>query len=260
MNRACGVLLAFAGWVGPLQAAVVEVAISSHSFSPAVVEVQVGDSVRWTLPEEGGGDGYGYVPQPVPHNVRADDGSFSSGVPRSGPWSFSHTFESVGEFAYYCELHGAANGVGMSGRVRVVARAPTAGPPMNEGLSGAWFDPATSGQGFFIELHPQSQLLALAWFTWAEQPGVYDWLTAAGPYTGQRAELLFNRSRGGRFNAPTSVTDHDAGSGTLTFIDCDHAELDFLLTDPPRQGRIELTRLLAAGALCTDPAVDGDSR
>lgn len=87
-------------------ATVTVTATSSLSFSPQTVTIQPGDTVMWT---NGGGA----------HNVRADDNSFSSGEPDSGPWTFSHTFNTPGTYGYYCTLHGAQGNLGMAGRVIV---------------------------------------------------------------------------------------------------------------------------------------------
>lgn len=96
------------------RAATVDVTVGpGNSFSPKSVTVQAGDSVRWT---SAGGT----------HNVVADDGTFSSGAPGSG-WTFTRTFASAGSFAYYCELHGAPGGLGMSGTVTVQAGGGTPG-------------------------------------------------------------------------------------------------------------------------------------
>lgn len=82
------------------------VELSGHEFTPSVLNIQVGDSVTWTNVE-------GF------HDTVADDGSFSSGPPASNPWTFSRTFNSAGSFRYYCTIHGAPGGVGMSGIVNV---------------------------------------------------------------------------------------------------------------------------------------------
>lgn len=90
------------------RAAIVDVTVGpGNSFSPKSVTVQAGDSVRWT---SAGGT----------HNVVADDGTFSSGAPGSG-WTFTRAFAAAGSFPYYCELHGAPGGLGMSGTVTVQA-------------------------------------------------------------------------------------------------------------------------------------------
>ena len=58
-----------------------------------------------------------------------DDGSVDfPATANSTLWQFTHTFNAVGDFRYYCEIHGAANGVGMSGIVHVVAGPPSRHP------------------------------------------------------------------------------------------------------------------------------------
>lgn len=89
-----------------------DVDVNDFSFSPAVITVTVGDTVTWTRRQ-------GF------HNVAADDGSFRLGDANGNPsstWStVSHTFNTVGTFRYYCELHGSPGGGGMSGMVVVEA-------------------------------------------------------------------------------------------------------------------------------------------
>ncbi|MCB0075113.1 MAG: hypothetical protein KDE20_26825, partial [Caldilineaceae bacterium] len=52
-------------------------------------------------------------------NVVADDGSFTSGPPGSAWTTYTETFAAVGDYPYYCALHGGPGGSGMSGRVLV---------------------------------------------------------------------------------------------------------------------------------------------
>ncbi len=81
------------------------VTVQNFSYTPEQLQIAVGDTVVWT--NQGG-----------THSVTADDGSF--GRPASGAaWTYSHTFDSAGTFLYYCTIHGAPNGVGMSGRIVV---------------------------------------------------------------------------------------------------------------------------------------------
>src|SRR5690606_28972317 len=65
----------------------VNVAISGLKFSPASVEVSVGDTVVWTNNDD------------REHTVTADDGSFDSGKLKKGK-SFSHKFGKAGKFGY----------------------------------------------------------------------------------------------------------------------------------------------------------------
>ena len=83
-----------------------DVALVGMTFSPDELTITVNDTVRWT--NNGG-----------LHNVVADDNSFTSGPRSTSLWVFKHAFPNVGSFRYYCEGHGAPNGVGMSGIIHV---------------------------------------------------------------------------------------------------------------------------------------------
>jgi plastocyanin len=93
----------------PAGAATHDVTVRDFVFQPADLTIEVGDTVRWSNVQGS-------------HNVVANDGSFNSGVPSAG-WTFSHTFNSAGDFPYRCTLHGFPNGVGMTGVVRVTSGA-----------------------------------------------------------------------------------------------------------------------------------------
>lgn len=89
------------------------------SFTPDRLVIQAGDSVRFT--NRGGF-----------HNVHADDDRFrcaescddqqGNGAPSRAAWSFTRSFDQAGEAPYYCEIHGAPGGRGMSGLIEVQAR------------------------------------------------------------------------------------------------------------------------------------------
>jgi plastocyanin len=93
----------------------VQVISSSSSgvnrFSPADVTVTVGETVTWSWTDE-----------VMKHNITPDDGvtPASSGALTNGPHTYQYTFTEVGTFRYYCQAHGAAGGVGMTGTVTVV--------------------------------------------------------------------------------------------------------------------------------------------
>lgn len=96
--------------------AVVELSDFDLAFEPDPVAIPQGGRVTWVRTEG-------------THNVRADDDSFTSGPPSSDWTTYSHTFDTVGAFPYYCELHGGPRGFGMSGTVFVEDRSniPIAG-------------------------------------------------------------------------------------------------------------------------------------
>ncbi len=94
------------------------ISVRSNSFTPAIANVEAGDTVHFTL-DQG------------THNVRADDDSFEcsegclntgknlSSEPSSASWDIYLIMPTVGSFPYYCELHGDVGGIGMSGTINV---------------------------------------------------------------------------------------------------------------------------------------------
>ena len=136
---------------------------------------------------------------------------------------------------------------------------------INAGISDAWFNPLTNGQGFIINVFPELGQMFVSWFTFdIERPADdveaiigdpgHRWLTAQGPYEGDKAELTIYQSAGGVFNAvpPTPVTDA-AGEGTMTieFADCNTALLSYELTAPGLTGEVPIQRIVKDNvALC----------
>jgi plastocyanin len=87
------------------------VPMQGFAFNPEEVVVPLGGTVVWVNQDR------------APHTATADDGlTFTSDLLSTGQ-SFRFTATSVGEFAYFCELHGSKGGDGMSGKLRVVAPA-----------------------------------------------------------------------------------------------------------------------------------------
>lgn len=220
------------------QAATHDVTVVDFAFQPRTLTIAAGDTVRWRNTR-------GF------HNVESDNGSFRSGPAEVAPWEFLHTFTSAGDNPYFCAPHGSRGGVGMAGLIKVEP-AQVAAFNINEGVQGSWFNTATGGQGFFFDVAPSvNNLFGVAWFTWTRTVGQYDWLTGAGSYNGNTANVTLFRTRGGQFNASTPVQTTPAGTATVVFTSCTAATLQFTLTDPAASGSIALTRLLPAGSLCT---------
>jgi plastocyanin len=86
-----------------------------NRFEPNNLTITVGETVTWEWPA--GATGHNVLPDDNVHPSR-------SGPPENGPKTFSFRFDDVGAFRYYCQTHGALGGVGMSGRVVVVAAEP----------------------------------------------------------------------------------------------------------------------------------------
>ena len=103
-------LTAMLAGAGTANAVTVEVSADpSDVFSPSSVQIRPGDSVVFR--NQGG-----------THNVKFDDGSFTQpGMPSFAAWTVGpKAFPTAGRFLFYCELHGAPGGIGMSGAVNVV--------------------------------------------------------------------------------------------------------------------------------------------
>ena len=110
------VMIVVALALSPALAQDVGVVINDDSYTPANVTIDPGQSVGWS------NNGQNH------HSVTADNGSFDSSPSCStsnepacmAPGAtFEHTFNTSGTFAYYCRIHGAPGGQGMSGTVTV---------------------------------------------------------------------------------------------------------------------------------------------
>jgi plastocyanin len=136
---------------------------------------------------------------------------------------------------------------------------------INAGLNDAWFNIATSGQGFFFTVFPDVALFFLSWFTFdTELPdgstvaiigyAGHRWVTALGPIEpGNSVTLDVTLSVGGLFDSPDPEVEHTAGYGTITitFINCNEAILDYSFPGLGLSGSITLTRITTDNvALC----------
>src|SRR5271165_5847580 len=70
----------------------VAVKIDNFSFSPAVITVPVGTTVRWTNHDD------------IPHTVVSDDKAFKSKVLDTDE-QFTYTFTKPGTYSYFCSVH-----------------------------------------------------------------------------------------------------------------------------------------------------------
>jgi hypothetical protein len=125
---------------------------------------------------------------------------------------------------------------------------------INAGMDGAWYEPATSGQGFFIDVDPDPAgggFIFVSWFTYGDDTASGQrWLTAQGAFEGPTAEIDVHETTGGSFDDPRPTTTAKVGTLHIDFTDCDNAVLAFSLDDG-LAGEIELTRVVpGTEALC----------
>ena len=122
--------------------------------------------------------------------------------------------------------------------------------PAAPGISGQWFDPASDGQGWFLQEVSPGQVL-VAWFTFDGQRH-QAWMIGVGTLDADGVLQVGNLRRpsgthfGADFNSD-DITRQDWGSLRIEFQDCDQASLEF---DSPLAGfgegtaqPIRLTRL-----------------
>ena len=116
------------------------------------------------------------------------------------------------------------------------------------GLIGAWYEPATAGQGF--EFHWIGDRTALVFFYGHRDDGANFFLLGQRdlPFDfGQEIELPMYRTTGGRWTGfdPAVIQRPSWGTARITFVDCEHAvaELDGLdgtqLLELQRLGRTD---------------------
>ena len=118
------------------------------------------------------------------------------------------------------------------------------------GLTGAWYNPATGGQGFIVESYKDlggagKGYLTAGWYTFdVSAAGGQRWYTLQGPANSGDASAALGifAATGGNFNATPKVSATQVGTATLSFTDCTTGALNFSFNDG-RTGSIPLTRL-----------------
>jgi len=143
---------------------------------------------------------------------------------------------------------------------------------INPGLNDAWYNPETSGQGFFITVFPDLGAASLAWFTYDTElppagatahlgdPG-HRWLTAVGPIVGNQVFMDIELTSGGLFDTPTEIsrTDPPGSDGTiiLTFTSCNSGAVEYDIPSIDRQGVVPVRRVANDNiSLCEALSVD----
>jgi hypothetical protein len=133
--------------------------------------------------------------------------------------------------------------------------------PSDALLSGAWYNPATSGQGLVFDINPSQNLFSAGWYTFPPsgvQGGYLEpWYTiqttsfTPGSTT---ATATISTSTGGFFDDPTTATPVHVGTATVTFQSCSTATLTYTFSSGLNQdlsGTINLQRIGPIPAGCS---------
>ena len=98
-------------------------------------------------------------------------------------------------------------------------------PEFDSRFNGSWYDPATDGQGFSVEVLDSNGVVVSYWYTYT-QTGELRWFVLQGQVLDGVGEVTIYQSSGGIFlqDDPTSLTQW--GRGRFVAIDCQHINLE----------------------------------
>jgi len=239
-------------WPAQVIAVGYTILVKSNSYSPNDLVINTGDSVAWVT--EVTCDPYGGDCSEGPeHTVTADDFSFATREPSDNIF-FTRDFNEAGEILYHCAVHsepGKDINTAMNGRITVVGEEKAF--QINAGLNDAWYNPDTSGQGFFITVFADLGFVSLAWFTYETEPVVdvesklgdasHRWLTALGPITGDTSLMDITFASVGIFDTATEIQRTDGGTITLTFDSCNSGSVEYDIPSISRSGVVPIERV-----------------
>jgi plastocyanin len=114
----------------------------AFAFSPSSVTIHRGDSIQWVWADDHHSSTSG--------TPNAPNGLWDSGILNDGA-TFSHTFNTVGSFPYFCTPHGAC--CGMTGTVTVTNTTATPTPPPVTGPPVVTTNPPTFVGSFSATLN-----------------------------------------------------------------------------------------------------------
>ena len=117
---------------------------------------------------------------------------------------------------------------------------PALNPQLDARFSGSWYDPATDGQGFQLEVLEEQGVLVSYWYTYTSS-GDLKWYLLHGNLTGGAAEVTIYEASGGIFLQATAVELNPWGTARFTAVDCNHLQVE--IQSDEVSTTIPLTRL-----------------
>lgn len=133
-------------------------------------------------------------------------------------------------------------------------------PLGQEALSGFWYAPATTGQGFSMQFFPELSGIFMPWFTFdageGNSPQRLRWYVLEGGINAGDGEALLPIAEvtGGRFDQPGQQKTI-VGAARLRFESCEHGLLDYRFDDQHNegaQGTAVLQRMLPSTYDCLE--------
>jgi PKD repeat protein len=198
-----------------------------------------------------------------------DQSSDGDGTIAARSWNFgdggsssarnpTHSYAAAGTYTASLTATDDDGAQGSINRNVTVSETPLDIIVINSGMSDAWFDPATNGQGMLIMVWDNIKFVFMAWFTFdAERPPPdveailgepgHRWLTASGPFEGDTATLDVFLTSGGVFDSaqPPAVTDQEPiGTATITWTSCNAGILTYDIPSLGLMGDVPIERIV----------------
>ncbi len=127
------------------------------------------------------------------------------------------------------------------------------------GLSGAWFNPDTNGQGIYLEVLPIDTEHPDASVPSTIGAAGNRWLTASGNFQGNQFVGSVFKTSGGLFDNPTAVSNTNIGDIILTFTNCGLAEMSYVLDDSGLTNTINIQRISGSNIdFCEQLSIEAD--
>lgn len=118
------------------------------------------------------------------------------------------------------------------------------------GLTGSWYNPLVSGQGFMLEVYPNAVdghtgVMFGGWFTYDDQSSQPIWITLQGNVadSGAGARLTMYAAQNGYFDKLPKPSTFEVGYADINFSDCTHGQVDYFFSTTGKSGSIPLQRL-----------------
>jgi PKD repeat protein len=198
-----------------------------------------------------------------------DQSSDADGTVTSWSWEFDdggsssarnpiHGFAAAGTYSVSLAATDDDGAQGSISRNVTVSEAPPDTIVINSGMTDAWYDPTTDGQGMLIMAWDDIKFVFMAWFTFDTErpppdveailgePG-HRWLTASGPFEGDTATLAVSLTSGGvfDFSDPPAVIDPVAyGTVTIKWTSCNAGILTYDIPSLGLTGEISIERIV----------------
>jgi CubicO group peptidase (beta-lactamase class C family) len=101
---------------------------------------------------------------------------------------------------------------------------PALNPVMDSRYNGSWFNPATSGQGFSVEVLDARAEIVSYWYTYTED-GAKRWFILQGTIEDGEGEVVVYETEGGVFMQNDPVEVIEWGTGRFRPVYCNHLEV-----------------------------------